>query len=290
VGARDADHPQPPAGGDAASRLLSAAVAARRVRPGAWTKLAASAGFVRVVANWWDHYVATYGRRRPDRLVYRLRNGLELQARPRTLDVAVLKDVFLHRVYTPDGFELCEGDTVVDIGAHIGAFAVDAGRAVGRGSVLAFEPHPGNFELLTANVARNGLKNVRAVWAAVAGASGPRDLHVSANVAGHSLHIAEPGRASLAVPARTLADVFADHGIATVDLLKMDCEGAEYEILEGAAAAGVLSRVRRIAMEAHALDGVRTPARLAALLEAQGFAVRRATKGDATGMIWARRV
>jgi hypothetical protein len=59
------------------------------------------------------------------------------------------------------------GMTFLDLGAHIGYFSLVAGRLVGpRGLVLAFEPDPRNFELLLANVWRNGLANVvRFPWA-----------------------------------------------------------------------------------------------------------------------------
>jgi len=258
-------------------------------RPGALAKLAASAGFVRIVRNWPEHYAATHGRTRPARLVYHLRNGLALEARPRTLDVAVIKDVFWHRVYSPPGFAVEDGAVVVDVGAHIGAFAAFAARAAKDVAVLAFEPHPENFELLTSNLARNGLTQVRAQNCGVAGSKGSRDLHVSTNPAGHSLHIAEPGRNdAMPVPTVTLADVLAMHALPAIDLLKMDCEGAEYEILE-AAVPDALRRVRRIAMEAHRLDGSRTPERLASLLESQGFRVRTQSKDDRTAMVWADR-
>lgn len=259
-----------------------------RHRVGALARLRATAGFIGFVRNWGEHYLATYGRGRPARLTYRLRNGLQLEARPRTLDVAVLKDVFFHRVYTPPGFAIPENAIVLDIGAHIGAFAASAARAARGVTVFAFEPAPENFALLSSNVARNGLSNVRLFPCAVSGVAGPRQLHLSDSPAGHSLHFVGPRGEQLSVPSVTLADILDRHALEAVDLLKMDCEGAEYEIVEAAPEA--LRRVRKIAMEAHVLDRSRTPERIATLLEAQGFVVRTGAKGDATAMIWASRV
>src|SRR5829696_5865389 len=98
-----------------------------RQSAGTLEKLRASAGFVRIVRNWPAHYAATHLVRRP-RLTYVLRNGLQLEARPRTLDVAVIKDVFLHEVYAQPGFAVADGEVVVDVGAHIGAFSAQAAR------------------------------------------------------------------------------------------------------------------------------------------------------------------
>ena len=270
----------------------SAHVIVRAMRQGrlsAFGKLRATAGFVGFVQNWGDHYVATHGSVRPARMTYRLRNGLQLEARPRTLDVAVLKDVFLHRVYTPRGFEVQTNSIVIDIGAHVGAFAASAARAAPGVTVYAFEPAPENFALLSSNMARNRLSNVLLSPCAVTGIGGVRQLHLADSPAEYSLDIVKPGAVQVAVSSMTLAEIVEQHGIKTIDFLKMDCEGAEYEILEAAVSQGTLRCVSRVAMEAHVLDGSRSPSRLVALLEAQGFRVRTGFEGEVTSMIWASR-
>lgn len=63
--------------------------------------------------------------------------------------------------------------TVVDIGAHVGYYALLAARAVGRfGRVLAVEPHPVNAQLLRRNLARNEVRNVEVIEAAAGRKSG----------------------------------------------------------------------------------------------------------------------
>jgi FkbM family methyltransferase len=256
---------------------------------GAIAKLRATAGFVRVVRNWPWHYVVTHVVPRSTPLVYRLRDGVELEGRSRTLDVAVLKDVFVHQIYTPEDFAIRSAWVVVDIGAHIGAFATYAARAADSVAVFAFEPHPENFALLSRNIARNGLSSVRAFPVAVSGSSGDRDLYLSNSHAGHSLRMGSHGDQRLVVPSRSLTDVMADNRLDKVDLVKMDCEGAEYEILE-ATAPDQLRRIRRIALEAHTVDALHTPGRAVSALENSGFDVQVANKNDGTAMIWAKRM
>ena len=56
-----------------------------------------------------------------------------------------------------------QGDTVLDIGANIGAFTVPLAKLVGgSGRVIAFEPYRINYQMLNANIALNGHRNV---WA-----------------------------------------------------------------------------------------------------------------------------
>jgi FkbM family methyltransferase len=262
--------------------------AAMRHRVGVLDKARATAGFIGFVRNWGSHYWATHGWKRPARLVYRLRNGLLLEARPRTLDVAVLKDVFFHRIYGQHGGSIQDNWVILDIGAHIGAFSASAARAARGVTIYAFEPAPENLELLSSNITRNRLSNVCLSPQAVSGKRGVRQLHLSDSPAGHSLHGSEPADRQLSVESVTLEEILSRHTIEAVDLLKMDCEGAEFEILE-TASPDTLNRVRRIAMEVHTLDEARTPARLAALLEGQGFCVRLESKNDSTAMIWASR-
>lgn len=257
-------------------------------RPSALRKLGASAAFIRAVRNWPEYYAAAYGIRRGPRITYRLRNGLRFEARPRTLDAAVLKEVFIDEVYTPPGFGIEAGQLVVDVGAHIGLFACYAAIAARDVTVLAFEPCPENFALLTRNVSLNGLANIRVSSSAISGRAGLKELHLSSNPAGHSFHFVEPAQRTLTVPTLALADVLEAHRLAVVDLLKMDCEGDEYEILTSSAG-GTLGRVRRIAMEAHRVDHERAPEGIQRFLEEQGFTVRIVAKGDGTAMLWATR-
>ena len=89
--------------------------------------------------------------------------------------------------------------------------------------------------------------------AAVAGTAGRRTFHLAPDAGGTGAHSLSPtgGNRSIEVDVVTMPDVCAKHGVETVDFLKLDCEGAEVEILEGLDDA-FLRRVRQVAMEDHA--------------------------------------
>jgi FkbM family methyltransferase len=255
---------------------------------GAIGNLRTAWALVRTLDNWPAYYAASAGLTGRPLATYRLRNGLRFRARPRTLDTAVLKDIFVRRVYARPGFAIQSGEVVIDIGAHIGLFAGYAATSAAGVRVLAFEPCPENFSLLTANLALNGLSNVHAVASAVAASAGSRDLHRSSNPAGHSLHVAEAGQPSLQVPSVTLEGVMKAHELEHVDLLKIDCEGAEFEILSSSVPEP-LARVRRIVMEAHTLDARRTPGWIVGVLKEQGYTVASTAGRGGTSLIWATR-
>ena len=131
------------------------------------------------------------------------------------------------------------------MGANIGVFTLYAAATGGR--VYAYEPMPENYEPLLRNLKRNNkLGPVQPFPFGLAGRRERRDLFLAKQDVGHSLIASNPGSDHrLGIECVSLADIFADNAITHCDLLKLDCEGAELEILE-AAPPGILRRISRI--------------------------------------------
>jgi len=90
---------------------------------------------------------------------------------------------------------------------------------------------------------------------------------------------------SLSVPSVTLRDIFEEHRIRRCDFLKIDCEGAEYDILYSSSP-DVLERVDQIAMEVHHGEGERENIdAMTSFLESRGFMTRQRP----VGKLWAWR-
>ena len=131
------------------------------------------------------------------------------------------------------GGHIRPGMTFVDVGAHVGYFTCLAGRLVGpRGIVLAFEPSPRNYELLLANVWRNGLTNVACFPWAVAEHNGFVGLHLSDTNTGDNRIYG----AGDAVTVRSVALDALEILRPPVDVVKIDVQGAEEAVVEGARA------------------------------------------------------
>jgi len=121
------------------------------------------------------------------------------------------------------------GDTVLDLGAHIGTFALPA-AAVGCG-VLAVEASPQNVDLLRRAAARNGLDRLAVLHAAVAATGGTISFTPDGPL-GQAGGV-RPGMESIVVRAVAVDDVLAERGVGRVDLVKIDVEGSEPQALEG---------------------------------------------------------
>jgi FkbM family methyltransferase len=120
---------------------------------------------------------------------------------------------------------LKEGMTFIDIGAHVGLFALPASKWVGKnGRVVAFEPHPANFEMLSRNVGKNKLK-VELINAAVSDVAGTVQLHTSTFNSGDHQIYQSGNRKGIPVECIILDDFIGSN--ERVDLIKMDVQGAE---------------------------------------------------------------
>lgn len=146
------------------------------------------------------------------------------------------------------------GMIAFDVGANIGLYALLFAKCVGpAGRVHAFEPEPENFRRLTVNLAINRFENVTANPSAVFASSQAVTLNIYPD-AFHSWHslgrpaLPDPERpgeivrpeTQLIVPAVSLDDYCAEHGVERIDFLKIDVEGAELDVLRGAR--GLLAR------------------------------------------------
>jgi FkbM family methyltransferase len=126
------------------------------------------------------------------------------------------------------------GSTFFDVGANIGLYAVPASLHVGAsGRVVAFEAHPPLCQFLANNVARNGLDNVTIENVAVGAAAGTVRLAFNARNPGET-RVALDDETGETVPVLSLDDYCRRRGIGRVDYIKLDVEGYEVAVLQGA--------------------------------------------------------
>ena len=221
--------------------------------------------------------------------VLRTRSGLQFKVRGGTKDCAILQEVLLEKCYWPDAdFEIHDGDTVVDVGAHAGVFSASAAsKAAPRGRVYSLEPFPSNFHLLEENVRLNNLDNVRTLMLGLADSAGSRRLYVDPrNSGGHSI-LPEDDRESVTITTSTLEGFLDENKVERVHFMKVDCEGAEYEILTSASRK-TLDRIDRIVLEYHGSRESREGV-LEKHLAACGFSTRKVPVSTELGVLYAAR-
>lgn len=224
-------------------------------------KLLLNRGFNRIVRdtqlfslleNWPEAIAAEWSKTRINKL--KLRNRVCLES-PENIDLAFLfHESWVKKIYTPPGYEIRPNHVVIDIGANIGVFSTYAATRSPDVKVYAYEPFSENLTWLKKNITKSQLPNILVYQEAVTGSSSQRflQLDVSSGIC-HSLFsksVATPTVPTVPVNCVTLNQVMEINQIKECDLLKIDCEGSEYEILQQSSTA-TLKRIKRIVGEYH---------------------------------------
>jgi len=177
-----------------------------------------------------------------------------LQFRVRgAMDVWSIKETFLDRFYEKYGFTIQPHWKIIDVGAGIGDYTLYAATAQPNGQVFAFEPYPHSLVLMQENLRLNSIQNAQVFDKAIGTNSGELMLDLTG---GEPLQfqsfLKKTGtmEKSLSVQALSLVDALTMLEMESCDLLKLDCEGAEYAILFDTPQP-VLERIQRIVMEYH---------------------------------------
>jgi FkbM family methyltransferase len=201
------------------------------------------------IANWPQLFRIAL-RREP--AVVKLRGGPCYKVRG-LMDVWIVKETCLDKVYETGGTRIENGWTVVDVGAGLGDFAIFEGSRHPASRVLACEPFPQSFDLMRENISLNGVRNVTALPVAIGATCGTQTLATTGQAVQHTTTgstLQGAASSTLEVECLSLDEFFRLHGIGCCDFLKMDCEGGEYEILLGAGRA-TLQRINHISLEYH---------------------------------------
>lgn len=136
---------------------------------------------------------------------------------------------------------LQKGDTFFDVGAHIGVYSLNAAQVVGSsGTVVAFEPNPACYASLDENININKFKNIKVEKIALAEKEGSFDFWLGDDMGGSFIKqnterlTIDRKVTKTKVNAITLDQYCATKKIKKITLMKIDVEGAEMQVLQGA--------------------------------------------------------
>lgn len=209
-----------------------------------------------IYQNYWDAYADYFRLVKNKQVVYTLRSGEKFLARAGKFDIAMLTEVLGFNVYekAEDDIIIRPDDVVYDVGAFIGDFAIYASSRAKK--VYSFEPSQSNFSLLEKNIELNRRRNVIAVDKGVNGTAVTIDLLVP-DLAEHSNTI-DPslleGR-NMSYQTQTIDclginDILDDPMFIFPTFVKLDCEGAEFSIIDEMSVDD-LKKIRCLIIEYH---------------------------------------
>jgi FkbM family methyltransferase len=186
--------------------------------------------------------------------------------------------VFSREYFLLDSYKPKEGDVVVDVGAYVGLYAILSSMLVrDGGSVVAIEPVPHSFHLLARNVMLNKLNNVHLLNFALSNQVGEVEFYMPNIPSGSSFYISymkTKDYAKLRVKTQTfdnLVESLDELNNRAVDMMKIDVEGAELSVLEGARSALKSRLINRLIVEVH--KRVNSPETIMEFLKSHGYIV-----------------
>lgn len=233
----------------------------------------------------------------------RLPNGMMVRQVNRHETIYLFDEIFQRQAYLQHGVTLRRGDAVVDVGGNIGLFALFVRAWIGDGRLLVVEPNPRVFEILRANLGTYA-PQAAAVQVALSDCQGSARFTSYPGFSLFSGLAADPAAERAVVEAyerargvmtgaisvgkefddlmedrfrtetwevrlETLSALLRNHGIETVDLLKINAEKSERRILQGINE-GDWRRMRQVVLETDVEDDVEP---VVELLQGQGFRV-----------------
>jgi len=198
----------------------------------------------------------------------------------------ILNEIFYQKVYNNDFVCVAENDIVFDIGFNYGFFTLDALTYKPK-KIIGFEPNPNLVKLFN----RLHIDSVELHQSAVSNKAGSTIFYENNFSGKSSIHSdvnADTKLDSYNVNICSFNDMAEQYDV--IDYLKVDCEGAEYEIFESIPNEFLTNRIRKIALEFHHNINDIKVVNLISKIKQCGFETKIDYKdGDSTGMLYARK-
>jgi FkbM family methyltransferase len=198
--------------------------------------------------------------------------NVRFKVRVNSSDKIAIREIWKSGVYNQ--FEIKPNYVIVDIGAHIGSFAIYAAFKAPKGRVFAYEASKENYDLLVTNKKLNHCDNLKTYHQAVTGKDGKICFTIRKNQALNSVFSFPNDKKKITVSSKSLASILKDNHLPKIDLLKIDVEGSEYDILLSSSQE-TMAKINALVIEYHELVGSKKRvADLKKFLEIQGFKVK----------------
>jgi len=244
----------------------------------------------------WPSFLLNYTGLKTKPFTYLLRNGTKIKTKD-GISAVTIAVVFIKKDYG----DINDNSVVIDIGANIGVYSIFATQSKNT-IVYAYEPMSNNFNLLRENIKFNKLeKNIFPFNLAIGTQKEKRRLYLGDSPF-HSFYpinkspfnslyrdyLKDKNQKYIEVNSIALKDVFEENKIEQCDILKLDCEGAEFEILYNLPDE-YFRKIKKIRLEYHnhLINRKNKGSYLIKFLEQKGFKLKKFKKGsDYQGDLW----
>jgi len=198
---------------------------------------------VKNIINWQDYLLVRWGFNKDRSINLKLRYApLKLRMIPSMKPL--FREIFLKEVYSPAFQHVkTENPVIIDVGGNMGYFAMYAFFKKSKAKIFSFEPVPTNFGFLTYHKETHPFLNWTIYNFAVSNKAGEFDFYYNSNFSPEGIDVSaslfppdkistiDTNHRKITVPVLSLNNWMKEKNISICDILKLDCEGAEYSII-----------------------------------------------------------
>ncbi len=240
----------------------------------------------KLIKNWYNIPFVYYKIIKEKYFIINLRNNLKCKIRIKSTDLQAFANVWLNKEYEEIGFFIESDESVIDIGAHVGLFTVYASQFCKNGKIISCEPIKENFELLKENVSMNNLSNIILYNNAITDKNDKVKVYLNNDSAANSIY--GDGENYEEISTLSLSKIL-DENMNEKICLKLDCEGAEYQIINNTPDK-YFEKISKICLEYHIInDGKSQLEKLKKRLNGLNYELIETKTSDKLGLILAKK-
>jgi len=234
----------------------------------------------------WQTLIGVYFKTiKKENIILETKNNIKIKIRTNSTDIMQLGTVWLAQDYEVPGFSIKKEDIVIDIGAHIGLFSLFASQYCKNGKIFSYEPIKENYNILKENIEVNKIENIISFNSAVSKQTNKLKIFINSDDSAHSIFESEKN--FIEVDSTTIKSIFDKNKIENCNLLKFDCEGAEYQIIESIPKE-YFFKIEKMIIEYHlANEKPEMYKKLIENLKNNSFEIKIKKLSDSMGMIYA---
>lgn len=205
--------------------------------------------FARRLGWWSGTLLYLRSRLRFGQFTARVLNGrYRVRIRGGTTDITVFRHALLEDEFAFPAIDASAARWIIDGGANVGFSSLALAARFPAATVIAVEPDPANFAMLAVNCRDED--RIKPLRAALWGTSRPLEVVHPGGGEWSTTVVATTDRVGR-TPGLTIADVMQQFGVARVDIIKLDIEGAEFDLLAASDAGVWLGAARALLIELH---------------------------------------
>ena len=245
---------------------------------------------MKVLKNGYLYYLIYFGLINKSQVIFITKNNIKLEIRlaKKSSDFHVFTEIWLDNAYLQN-FGLKSNCTIIDIGSHVGMFSILCSQKFPNSKIFTFEPDKDNFKNQIKHMKMNKIKNVFSNNCAVSNITGEQEFFINdSDFAGHSL--IKKSNKSVKIKSIKLEDILQENKIKKCDLIKIDCEGAEYDIVMDMTEKD-LNKIENFCIEYENLNNVKyTIKDLVEKLQSNNFIVQLKKISENSGYLFAKKI